>query len=116
MTKISNPEKVQRAIQLIKEGKTFEQIRKTILDEFSTGISFSTLAELKRQLPTTLSKPIFSQNHNVVDNVVNDSENVKPILRKMIELFGKAIEIKEFLKMLSDDDLQLIDQAEKVLN
>jgi hypothetical protein len=48
--KVSDPEKIKRALSLLQEGKTHKEIRAIIQKEFDSGISPSTLVELNRKL------------------------------------------------------------------
>jgi hypothetical protein len=71
--KVQNPEKLEKAKQLLAKGLTYTQVIDEIKESFNSGISPSTLAQLKRELPS-------NEKHSI------DTQ----ILKKLIIPFAKA--------------------------
>lgn len=103
--KITNPEKIDKAKQLLKEGNTFEEVRDKIGKEFNESISPSTLSQLNKEV-----KEEAKNNQSVI------SSELKIALKDIFELFDKATKFESFMNLVKDSHLTSIEYIEKVIN
>ena len=103
--KISNPEKNNRAKQLLKEGNTFEEVRDKIGKEFNESISPSTLSQLNKDV-----------KEESKSNQIGISSDLKNALKNIFDLFDKATKLDSFMNLVSDSHMNSIEYIEKVIN
>lgn len=99
--KNKNPEKIDLAKTLLSEGKTYKEIREIIGHKFRSGISETTLAEL--------NKGIKNQSRRIEKEL---DLSIKNDLKVMIQLFYKANDLKKFVELQSDQEIDAITRLE----